>query len=421
MFRENISQTLKEVRIRKLISQSTLVASVNIITICSQFFASKIVAVTLGPAGIALVGTLQNSVQLAVATGQCFLGNGVIRWFARYRESEIRQKAVLSFIVSVLVFSISFSALSSLFVFIFDVHVRPVPRWFFGLFALVIPIIIVNKFFLNYCVSQLQVRRWAKIVILQSFLTVSIMLILVQSLGRAGVVIVFLVSQLPVFLIVVFSFKGRMRIFNGFRFRLFRYFRSIIMMSLVSMTVKPVFELYVRSVVSDRLSDVESGLLQVNWYVNGVYLSFFGLLLSTHFFPEISRAASLQEAGKVLHTRIAQYLLLNAMCCVVVFFFGDLIVRVLFSEDFTSAASTLRVFFVANFMRIPAIPYAYVLISRGMSKPYVVFEILFYAVQIMVFQFVGVTNYGVAISYLFGCSFYSLAVMLFVENRIRCA
>ena len=77
-----------------LIKTSVLSAIATIIKIISGFVINKVVAIYVGPSGLAIIGQLQNFMELIVTFSNGAITNGVVKYTAEYQTIEQKKKNI---------------------------------------------------------------------------------------------------------------------------------------------------------------------------------------------------------------------------------------------------------------------------------------------------------------------------------------
>lgn len=75
-----------------LIKTSVLTGISTIIKVISAFVINKVIAIYVGPSGLAIVGQLQNFMELIVTFSNGAISNGIVKYTAEYQTIEQKQK-----------------------------------------------------------------------------------------------------------------------------------------------------------------------------------------------------------------------------------------------------------------------------------------------------------------------------------------
>ena len=78
-----------------LFKASFLNGIANIIKLGTGLISNKIVAVYLGPAGIALLGQFQNFSQMVMSLASVGINTGITKYTAEYNDNELNRKKIL--------------------------------------------------------------------------------------------------------------------------------------------------------------------------------------------------------------------------------------------------------------------------------------------------------------------------------------
>ena len=99
-----------------LIKTSVLTAISTIITVISGFVINKVIALYIGPSGLAVVGQLQNFMTIVTTFSNGAITSGIVKYTAEYQTIEQKHKIfstsiiislICSFIISLLLFGFS--------------------------------------------------------------------------------------------------------------------------------------------------------------------------------------------------------------------------------------------------------------------------------------------------------------------------
>ena len=92
-----------------LIKTSVLTAISTIIKLIAGFVINKVIAIYVGPSGLAVVGQLQNFMSIVTTFSNGAITNGIVKYIAEYQTIEQKQKIFSSSIVISLVCSLIIS------------------------------------------------------------------------------------------------------------------------------------------------------------------------------------------------------------------------------------------------------------------------------------------------------------------------
>lgn len=190
-----------------LIKTSILTGISTIIVAISTFIINKVIALYIGPTGLAIVGQLQNFITMITTFSNGAISSGIVKYTAQYQTIEEKQKIFSSSVV----ISLICSFFISVFLFEFREYLSELilkdssfTRVFvvFGttifLFAL---ISILN--------GQKEIKKYVLVNIASSLFSLIITTILVMQLNLIGALYALVVNQSVVFFVtLVFVLKS---------------------------------------------------------------------------------------------------------------------------------------------------------------------------------------------------------------------
>lgn len=131
------------------------------------------------------------------------------------------------------------------------------------------------------------------------------------------------------------------------------------------------------------------GVFQAGNTIIKSYIGIFFTAIMVEFFPRISATVSRRNRTAVIVSHEISLTLWILMPVVVVFIcFGDLIVRILYSNDFLAVVPYISVAITATFFRAVSYCFSYVIVARGDGLMYIFTEGLS-AVCLLAFSYIG--------------------------------
>lgn len=92
-----------------LIKTSVLTGISTVIKLISAFVINKVIAIYIGPSGLAVVGQLQNFTSIITTFSNGAISNGIVKYTAEYQTIEEKQKIFSSSVVISLICSLIIS------------------------------------------------------------------------------------------------------------------------------------------------------------------------------------------------------------------------------------------------------------------------------------------------------------------------
>ena len=175
-----------------------LLTSLNtVVKVLSGIVLNKIIAVYLGPAGLAMLGQFQNVAGILIGIGNASIQTGVVKKIAENSEKKYRNKILVNASILVLVLS----AVSSIIVFVFSDYFAQVILFDIGfsttikIFALSILFYAANVYFLSILNGLREIRQLTFISILLSLIPVLMIPLLITYFQISGVIYALILTQ----------------------------------------------------------------------------------------------------------------------------------------------------------------------------------------------------------------------------------
>jgi PST family polysaccharide transporter len=375
----------KKITNNDLLKVSSLNAFATAIKLLTSFVSVKVIAVLIGPAGIALLGQLSNfsSILLTISTGG--INNGVTKYLAEHANNPGKEKIFLraSFWITLVLSSLCAITLiffSSAFskLILKDVGYQSI----FIIFGFTIVLYAFNSLIISILNGYKQFRKIVTVNILNSLLGLAFSVSLVFLFGIYGALLAIVTYQSIIFIITLFLVRncewGRISNFIG-RFnrpaglKLAQY--SI--MALVSAATIPISQLIIRSFISTRISVNAAGIWEGMNRISSLYLMVITTSLSVYYLPRLSELKSDSELRAEI---IGTYKVVVPVILVIsslIFLLKNLIIHILFNKGFLNMSELFAFQLLGDTFKIFSWVLGYQFVAKTMTAYYVTMEILF--------------------------------------------
>jgi PST family polysaccharide transporter len=392
------------------------------------FISVKVVAVIIGPSGVALVGQLGNfsSIIMAVATGG--ITTGVTKYIAEYKDDT---EAIRGYISTAVKIALFFSLLCGLFLIMGSrilsskILLDSKYSFVFIVFGVTLIFYTANTLLLAVINGYKQFNLYVKASIVSSIVGLILSLLLVIPFGVNGTLLNAVTSQSLVFFIVLFMAKkasigclGKKYLWNKFdKTKAIRFFRFALM-TLVSAFTVPISQLIIRNYVINRYSLQTAGLWEGMNRLSNVYLMIITSSFGVYYLPRLSELKTGIEIKKEIKTAYKVIVPSMLVGLTVVYFGRFIIIDILFSDEFREMSGLFFWRLVGDFLKITSWLIAYLLHAKSMTRLFIATEIIFTASYIglamVSSELIGLNGLmlGYAINYLI-----YLAVVYFLVYR----
>lgn len=378
-----------------LVKVSFLNAIATMIKMLTGFVSVKVVAAIIGPVGVALLGQLNNFVQILLSVSNGGINSGITKYTAEYADSEKDYilylgtgfwiTVVLSVVTSlVLVFGAGYFSVSILH----DIQYKPVfyifggTLLFYALNALLTSVINGFKEYKKYVISN----------IVGSIVGLLFSVVLAVKYTVFGALVATVTFQSIVFFITLgliaksywFKWKSFLLKFNkGIAVKLGHYS----LMAIVSALTVPAGQIIVRSFIISKNSITDAGLWEGINRISGMYLMVITASLGVYFLPKLSELKSKKELRNevlTVYKLVIPFLILTTS---VIFIFRVLIIHVLFTQEFIGMQDLFAFQLIGDILKILGWVLGYLLLAKAMTKIYIIMELVNFVLLVIISYF----------------------------------
>ncbi|NNN45445.1 MULTISPECIES: O-antigen translocase [unclassified Vibrio] len=368
-----------------LLKTSILSGISTLIRIISGVIITKVVATFTGPAGLAVIGQLQNIISLAMLLTGDFLKTATTKYTAEYKEQEQNKYKIWSSALKIIIF------LNVVVFFVFYFFSDEISTYFlkstefsyvFKVFSISLPFFVLNSFLLAIINGQKDIKRYIFLNITLSIVSLLLVCLLSYFYGITGSLIAYATNQSIVFFITIFVVKNQ----PWFKVKYFFYktelsqYKKLFGFALITFTSiiasnGSVF--YIRSYLIENLSPALAGNWQAMWSLSQISLSLITMSLATYLLPTLSHLKSKVLINKELQAAIKIIMPITLIISSVIYVLRDVIIMILYTTEFTAMRDLFFWQMIGNSIKVCGWLYGYVLVAKGMVKYTVSTEIIF--------------------------------------------
>lgn len=411
------------VKVFSLTSMSTLVR------MCTGLVSVKIVAAIIGPAGVALVGQLNNfsTIALSLATGG--INSGITKYVAEYRNdvSKVKQYLATAFKITIacslivgFILLLFCRQLSSL------IMMTPTYWYVFAIFGVTILFYGLNNMLVSVVNGYKQFNKYVKVNIVSSIFGVAFTITLVLLLGLPGALISAVTFQSLMIFVSVLMLRKLEWLRKDWLVGKFKktiasqYFRYALM-TLISAFMLPVSQMLLRGYVISEISITEAGWWEGMNRISAMYLMVITSSFTVYYLPRLSEIHDRLELRHEIFKcyKVIVPLLLTGFT--VVYFLRFFIVRLLFTQEFIPMTQLFIWQMAGDFFKICSWLLAFLMIAKSMTKYYISTEIIFTLVYLgLGYIFVRINGIiGLCQAYLANYIIYMIIMLFLFKSIIR--
>lgn len=410
------------VKVFSLTSISTLVK------MCTGLISVKVVASIIGPAGVALVGQLNNFATIMMSFASGGINNGITKYVAEYKENN-------SYIAKLLSNALKITALCSLLcsLFLIILHrqlsemimLTPEYGYIFIIFGFTIFMYAINNMLISIINGFKEFKRYVYVNIANSILGVSFTVALVLCWQLKGALIAAVTFQSIMIFITLFMLRKVPWLrWSNFKEKLSkaiasRYFRFTLMTLTSALTV-PVVQMILRGYVMKEISPVEAGWWEGMNRISNMYLMVITSSFSVYYLPRLSEIKDRLELRHEIFKAYKAIIPLLLAGFAIIYLLRFFIIRLLFTPEFMPMSQLFAWQMAGDFFKICSWLLAFLMIAKAMTKMFMASEIVFSLTWLgLGFLFTSLDGVvGLCQAYLINYIIYTVVLVIFFRKLL---
>ena len=421
-------------KLPKFISSNTVlkITSLNAVVITIRLivsaFIQRLLAVTLGEAGIASIGQVRNVIAMLTSTSTLGTFNGVVKYVAEFKNDQPELSKIFS---TVTVFGIIGSISSAAILFFGAVFLS---NYLFGsqdyvyvfhLLAVIIPFLAIGRI-VNAVVSGLSdYKRYAKIELISYLLGIIALVIGLYSSELKGVLIAITITPVIHLCVLAFVFGKTLRKYLKFKsLNLNLVYRNKLLaftlMSFVSTFLLNYIELDIRTLVAEEMNINEAGYWTAITFVSKNYMVFATGLFTLYVLPKFASIHTKHEFQTEVFNIYKTILPIFALGMLLVYFLRNYIIKFIY-PDFIGMEPLFKWQLLGDFVRLCSVVLAHQFLAKRLVKSFVITEVislaLFFTLSKVFIQYYGTE--GIVIAHFVRYIIYFIIVAFLIRGYYK--
>ena len=350
---------------------------------------SKILAIFVGPSGMALVGNLRNFSSSLESISTLGFSNGIVKYVAeKKKENDQLCKIISTAFVCLLAVTIVLSFILYFFASFWNKQIFGNDfdyRIVFKAIALVLPWYAISVFLLSIIngLGKFKVVIWVNI--LGNIIGLLVSLYMILHFKTLGALLSIVISPALLFFVTFyfinkeFNFLRTIK-FRYFDFRVLKNLSSYSLMALVSSVLGPIVYLAIRKNVIQIVGLEQAGYWETIVRISSYYMMFVTTILSVYFLPKLAVAQNNQETKKIFWSFYKHILSVFAVALIVIYFSRFFIIKLLFTDEFMPVTTLFFWQLVGDVFRAASWILGFQFFAKKMTKAFIISEIASLAV-----------------------------------------
>ena len=313
------------------------------------------------------------------------INNAIIKLFVENKNDKKELSLIYStFFWLFLIVSIFLTLLILLFsetisVFLFYSSIYKIPIQFF---AILLPLMVINTFWLAIYNGLEKFKTIVIIQILSNVLIFVATTLLIWKKNIFGGLLSIAIGELIMVMVtVLFVVKET----DYFRFNLQRvisgiYFNNIkkfLVMAMLSAIIAPLTLILIRNEIVQNYTINEAGIWDAMNRFSSFYMLFFNTGLTLYYMPKLASLTTDEEFKLELKSYFKTLVPLFIIMLTVIFFCKALIIKFVFSNQFSSINNLLIWQLAGDFIKVITLAFGYQIVVKTMVRNYFIAEIVF--------------------------------------------
>lgn len=304
---------------------------------------SKILAVFVGPSGMALVGNLRNFLTSLENIATLGFQNGIVKYTAESEKSRIELQKIISTVfialvgVAILLSIILFCSASYWNEKIFGDNTEYLIV--FKVLSFVLPTYGLSIFFISVINGLGKFKKVISINIIGNIVGLLTSVFLIIQFKTIGALMAIIIAPSLLFFITFYLVQKEIQIFqfiklDVFDFKVLKNLSAYSLMTLVSSVFGPFVFLAIRNHIIQDLGIEQAGYWETMTRISSYYLMFVSAILSVYFLPKLSKAQNNQETKTIFFQYYKYILPVFVLALAVLYFSRFFVIQLLFTKEF---------------------------------------------------------------------------------------
>ncbi len=398
----------------------------SLIRIASQFLSAKVLAVLVGPAGVATLGQLSNAMGITMAMATGAMTVGVTKYIAGFHNEPQKQDTIIRTASSIIgICSLVISLICLLGAPFFSTALFSKNNYA-GVIRLLGATISLYAFHTLWVAILNGYNQFRKIVVINIITSVAGLLLtvgLVYFFNITGAMTAFVLGQTAICLVTwMFIRKEKWyKVRLGFTIdkTMAKKLFAFTVMTVVATLVAPITQIIVRGMLTRHFSLNDAGIWEGMNRISANYLLLITSTISVYYLPKL---AALTNPGQIRHEITTTCKIVLPVLLIMglsMYFLRHTIIRVLFSPDFLPMGDLFAYQLTGDFLKIAAWLIGYLMWAKGYAREMIISEISFGLFVITLTYFC--TGYfgfkGCAIAYCLSYALYFILVSWLMKRK----
>jgi len=379
----------------KKITQTNLfkITSLNSLSVVLRLFigliTSKVIAIFIGPSGLALLGNFRNFVGSFETVSTLGFQNGIVKYVAESKEQEIElKKYVSTIVISISVVSLLLSGFLFSFSDFFNELIFGVDfkySFIFKAFAFALPWYALSLVLVSIINGLGKFKNVIYINIIGNFIGLLVSVFFVSKFQITGALLSIIITPSLLFLVSFYYINKELPLFDFVRFHFFDFkiiknLSHYFLMALVSGVIGSVVYIAIRKNIIANIGIQQAGYWEAISRISSYYLLFVSSILTLYFLPKLAVAKNNQETKKIFRGFYKTVLPIFIITLTVIYFSRFFIIKLLFTKEFLPVSTLFFWQLLGDVLKVASLILGYQFFAKKMTTAFIISELFSFGV-----------------------------------------
>ena len=389
----------------------------------------KVVALLIGPSGIALLGQLSNFSTMLLGLANGGITSGIIKYISEFKKDEkkvssyisnaFRITVICSLLIGVCLILLC-TCLSRLILLTDEYY------YVFIVFGFTVFFYALNGLIVSIINGYKEFKLYVRVNIIGTIAGTLYSIILVFLWGVPGALINTVTFQsVMIFVTLYLCRKQPWMNMSYFKQKLDKFvlkdYMGYALMSLLTFALQPVSQMFLRGYVISEISATDAGIWEGMNRISAMYLSVLTSAFTVYYIPRLSEITDPKELHDEVFRCYKMFIPILLLISVAIYLLKEFIIWLLFTPEFYTMESLFSWQLIGDFFKICSWLLAVLMIAKARTWMFISTEIIFSATYVILsfifMRYNGVI--GLTQGYLCNYMFYGLVMALLFRNVIR--
>jgi PST family polysaccharide transporter len=388
---------------------------------------SKVLAVFIGPSGMALVGNLRNFLTSVESVSTLGFQNGIVKYVAENDKTTLEFKKIFSTLFfTLLVVTITISSVLYLFANYWNQVVFGNSlgySYVFRVLAIVLPLYVASLYLVSIINGFGRFKNVIYINIWGNVIGFLVTLFFVWKWIVLGALLAIIITPSLLFFVTLYFISKEIYIkeaisFAFFDFKIIKNLSHYFLMTMVSGILGSIVFLAIRNHVIAVVGLREAGFWEAITRISTYYLLFVNTLLTVYYYPKLVIAKTRNETKLVFWSFYKQVLPLFVLGLTLIYIFRVFAIETLLTKEFEPVSDLFFWQLVGDFLKVASWILGLQFFAKKMTKAFILTEILSLVIlYFSSFYFVSIfKTEGVVIAHAFTYFMYLLVLGIYFRK-----